>query len=999
MKLDSEQWRTLSGLLDQALDLDERERLAWLGALHDRDAAFRPLLAELLTRRSAPETDDFLRTLPRFGLPASAPPSPFVAGARAGPYRLLRALGRGGMGEVWLAERADGLVKRPVALKLPLLALSRGVLAERFARERELLAPLAHANIARLYDAGFAEDGQPWLALEYVEGAPLTRHADDARLGIAARIGLFAQVLDAVAHAHASLVLHRDLKPSNILVTRQGEVKLLDFGVAKLLHDGEAGETALTRLGGHALTLDYASPEQVAGAPLTTAADVYSLGVLLCELLTGERPYRLKRGSRAELEEAIAAVEPVPPSRARLTEAAAAARATTVRRLRRTLAGDLDTIVLKALKKSPRERYASAQALADDLVRYARGAPVLAQPDTASYRAVKFLGRHRAGVAGAALIASVLVGATVVATHQARLASLEAQRAAASRNFLAELFQTAARNNPGGAAAANTTARQMLDLGSRQLVDDPRGDPELRLDLSLLLARLNLELDVIAPATKLTEQAIALAKELHGDASLPYAEALLQKADNLYRVGSYVDAIGVARQVLAIADRDPSAAPEASAKAHIIVGNSQYQLDASKTAEPQRHLETALALLERTRSTTEDRSRAAYYLAWIMESRGDFPRAEAYYDRGIAAGRANFGERSFIVAFGYEGLADMLRQQQRLAEARDTIGRAIAIYEFVLGPRHGTVAFAKTNLALIEAASGRRDEAERTADEALVLAKQVFGERARQIQYPVTYDARLKAQRGALAGAAHAYEEGLAASRDEPPASLANRAMRIELAEILIAMGDVDRAQALLDEAAAALEAAHDGASLRGTYLRIVRAELAEARGDARSGAERLDRLIDEVGAMGKSAARVLPELAVAVARAHPTPARAKAMLDRLRDAGMVSGRTAAVGLDIEDQARLEFAVGRLQLAGGNANDAIAWLRHAVASRERLDAPQSPWLAEAQIALAEASIAVGDAASAQPLLASAERIHAANPSLGALFSRPLAEASALLAAR
>ena len=256
MKLEPAQWQALSVLLDEALELEPTGRRAWLDALSGEARGFEPLLADLLARTEA-ETDTFLDTLPRIAAPARTPA--FFPGGRVGPYRLLRQLGRGGMGEVWLSERADGVLKRPVALKLPLLATNPDILAERFAREREILASLAHAHIARLYDAGFDIEGQPYLALEYIDGIPLTHYADVHRLGVLARLRLFDQVLDAVAHAHASLVLHRDLKPSNILVTPAGDVKLLDFGIAKLLQSGTAEDTALTRISGHALTPDYAS--------------------------------------------------------------------------------------------------------------------------------------------------------------------------------------------------------------------------------------------------------------------------------------------------------------------------------------------------------------------------------------------------------------------------------------------------------------------------------------------------------------------------------------------------------------------------------------------------------------------------------------------------------------------------------------------------------------------------------------------------------------------
>ena len=272
--------------------------------------------------------------------------------------------------------------------------MSYGVLAERFARERDLLARLAHPNIARMYDAGFTADGRAWLALEYVEGVPFTQSCDERRLAIGARIALFLQVLAGVQHAHDHHVLHRDLKPSNILVTPEGNVKLLDFGIAKLIgDDGSAEESDITRVGGHALTIDYAAPEQVTGAPLTAAADVYALGVLLYELLTGARPYRLEHGTLGEIGEAIAIVDPVPPSQAAFTDAALLARSTTQARLRRALAGDLETIVEKTLRKAPEDRYASARALAGDLARHRAGLTVAARSVSVWYRAARLLAR------------------------------------------------------------------------------------------------------------------------------------------------------------------------------------------------------------------------------------------------------------------------------------------------------------------------------------------------------------------------------------------------------------------------------------------------------------------------------------------------------------------------------------------------------------------------------------------------------------------------------
>jgi serine/threonine protein kinase len=367
-------WATISRLLDEALDLPAADRAAWLERLDPEHAALKPRLRAMLERAST-DNDDFLAGLPTLSSLGSDPGSLRLnageAGEQVGPYRLIRELASGGQGAVWLAERADGLLDRPVALKLPIGLAFRPHLTERMARERQILASLTHPHIARLYDAGFAEGGTPYLAMEYVDGTSLDCHAAARDLDVAARVALFVPVIRAVAFAHGRLVIHRDLKPSNIMVTPEGDVRLLDFGIARLLDEARPFDSTLTEVGGRAMTLRYASPEQVAHHPLGVATDVYSLGVVLYELVTGQSPYRPARDTVAALEEAVLAADPVRPSEAAGDPAA-----------RRALRGDLDTILLKALKKDPAERYATASDFADDLTRWLQGRPVDAQPDT-----------------------------------------------------------------------------------------------------------------------------------------------------------------------------------------------------------------------------------------------------------------------------------------------------------------------------------------------------------------------------------------------------------------------------------------------------------------------------------------------------------------------------------------------------------------------------------------------------------------------------------------
>jgi serine/threonine protein kinase/TolB-like protein len=399
-----EEWRHIKSVFQRALELAPADRAGWLAAQSD------PVRGEVESLLRAYEGNNALPATSSPDTPAAAQGDQKLIGSRFGPYRVLSQLGEGGMGTVWLAERVDGLFSRRVALKLVHPALMGRSMSERVAREREILASLNHPNIAQLFDAGFADDGQPYLALEYVEGTPLTQYCDDHHLGVGERLLLFRQVLGAVQYAHSRLVIHRDLKPSNILVSGDGRAHLLDFGIAKLLTSGAAQETQPTQLAGRALTPDYAAPEQIAGAATSAAADVYALGVILYELLSGERPYRLTRPSRGALEEAILHTEPIAPSRLPLTQEAARARATSMQKLARALKGDLDTIIGKALKKSPGERYVSAAAFDADIARFLSGEAVLARPDSLAYRARKLVARHRAGVAGVSILVIAAAG-------------------------------------------------------------------------------------------------------------------------------------------------------------------------------------------------------------------------------------------------------------------------------------------------------------------------------------------------------------------------------------------------------------------------------------------------------------------------------------------------------------------------------------------------------------------------------------------------------------
>ncbi|CAN5182132.1 hypothetical protein BH09PSE6_BH09PSE6_09410 [soil metagenome] len=523
----ADRWSRINALLDQALELPAGEHERWLESLGPDDADRRESLRGLLSSHAQATGDNWLGDLPQ--LRASALESSDTDSAKpgdiVGPYVLASELGRGGMGAVWLAHRSDGQIKRPFALKLPHITWG-GQLAERLARERDILATLSHDHIARLYDAGVDAHGRPYLAMEYVEGHPIDIYCREHGLSIDARIGLLLQVAEAVAHAHSRLIVHRDLKPANILVTLEGQVRLLDFGIAKLIEGDFTAETALTQQSGRALTRDYASPEQIRGEPLGTSTDIYSLGVVAYEVLARARPYRLKRATAVELEEAIATAD-VPLASSTCTDPAT----------RRRLRGDLDAILQHALRKQASQRYPSIDAFAQDLQRHLDGRPVQAQPDRLGYRAAKFVGRYRLQVAAASVaLLAVLSGAGVAvwqareARASAREARIESATARAVQRFLESIFRANSGDQVDPNRGREMSARQLLDVGAERIETELADEPAVRLELLRTMANMYHDLDVHDRALDLSRQRVDIARTAFGDRSEQYADALIGAA-------------------------------------------------------------------------------------------------------------------------------------------------------------------------------------------------------------------------------------------------------------------------------------------------------------------------------------------------------------------------------------------------------------------------------------------------------------------------------------
>ncbi|MEW5918709.1 MAG: serine/threonine-protein kinase, partial [Gemmatimonadota bacterium] len=455
--LSRERWQRIEGILDEVLELPREARAKFLTQACEGDGQLRAEVERLLLSADGESglLDDSADANAALLL-GDEDAARSRMGETVGPYRIVRELARGGMGAVYEAERVDGAFQQRVALKLVRRGMDSEEVQQRFLAERQILARLTHPNIAALLDGGQTDVGQPWFAMELVVGRPITAWCDDRRLGIDARVELVEQVCRAVSYAHRNLVVHRDLKPSNILVTDDGVVKLLDFGIAKLLHDGTAHGDTVTHLGSRAMTPEYAAPEQVRGEAVTTATDIYALGAVLYEILTGHRAHRFRRRSAAEVERVVCEQIPEAPSTVitrteerELSDGTvetvdpirvSAARGAPVARLRKLLDGDLDTIALKALRKEPDRRYPSADALLDDLLRRRSGLPVLARQDTLGYRARKFVARNRIAVAAAVVVVLSLGAGLVGTTWQARVASRQAVRATIVKDFLVGLF-------------------------------------------------------------------------------------------------------------------------------------------------------------------------------------------------------------------------------------------------------------------------------------------------------------------------------------------------------------------------------------------------------------------------------------------------------------------------------------------------------------------------------------------------------------------------------
>jgi eukaryotic-like serine/threonine-protein kinase len=715
-------WNRIDRIFSDALDLERDDRAAYLSDVCAGDESLRRQVEALL---EASEANHLLARLPGEQLLAEVVGEYFDSTSHdcaadldstIGNYRLVRQLGRGGMGTVYLAHRSDGHFEQRVAVKL----LRRGIDTEdvirRFMAERQILASLDHPNIARLIDGGATTDGRPYLVMECVEGVPLTTYCDGERLSIRARLELMERVASVVEHAHRQLVVHRDLKPANILVTAGGEIKLLDFGIAKLLDPKGDATVCQTEAGSRMMTPEYASPEQLRGEPVTTATDVYQLGILLYELLTGCHPHSLARASDSRLVAVDGAKAIVPPSRsfghhdgddAESIERIAELRGSTTESLKRTIRGDLDAVVLTALASDTARRYRSARELAADLRRFLAGFPVIASRDTLAYRARMFVRRHKASVAAAAVLVGLCAGyVTTIALQRNALVlernrtSVESERATRTEEFLTGLFVI---SDPNQSRGATLSARDILDAGTERLRAELHDQPHLRTSLLRTIADVYVNLGSTERAVPLLEEVIALRRSSAGrhdpelSADLHALARIVERTAPATSDRLYLEALHLAERLYG---------PDHVKVAGVLVDYGHSLEFRGQNGIP--FIERSVTIL---RAATGDvREQLAHALT--IASYGDHSESgRGAMREALRLRRELHGDEHLSVAASYSDLA-LATEASDPAESVALLERSMAIYRRLVEPHHPLALRAVKNLAAVHRNRGAYAKAE-----------------------------------------------------------------------------------------------------------------------------------------------------------------------------------------------------------------------------------------------------------------------------------------------
>jgi eukaryotic-like serine/threonine-protein kinase len=733
--MNGETWRSARALFEESLALLPERRRAFL---EERTGANPEALAEALSLLAAhEEAGSFLAGGEVGAFAGGAPPLAEPTRERIGAYRVRSKIGAGGMGAVYLAERVEGGFEQRVAIKVVAGAAESAEVLRRFEFERRILSTLDHPGIARILDGGTTDDGLPYFVMDFVEGRTLLEYAAEERLDLASRLRLFLEVCAAVEHAHRRSVIHRDLKPSNILVGEDGHARLLDFGISKLV-DGKGGEGepgTRTVTAQRWLTPAWASPEQIRGDVTTTATDVYSLGLILFELLTGRPAVERGSGSPGAIEAAIL------EGRIRRPSSVAAGDGTDAlepagsdeasrRHLARALRGDLDTIVLKATAVEPARRYGSVAELADEIERHLGGRPVRARPDTLGYRSVKFIRRHRAAVAlssiaGLALVvglALALLGLTRARRAEQR-ARTEAETASRVSEFLVDLFRI---SDPGEARGNAVTARELLDRGAKEIDEQLSAQPAVRARMLAVIGRAYGALGIYDAGAGALEAELAALRELHGADAPELAAPLTALAVVESRRGAYAQALASSGEAIRLLEAKDSAASIELARALEQQGIAHWYL--GDLAAASRAMDRSLAVRDALpRGEDEERVGTLNNAAILRWQLGDIPGARALYERALALVLEVHGEEHPDVASTLNNLAILELEADRADRARELHERALALRRKLLAADHPDVAESLNNLGEALRAVHEPEAARAALEEALAIREKALG--------------------------------------------------------------------------------------------------------------------------------------------------------------------------------------------------------------------------------------------------------------------------------
>ena len=736
-KIVDERWERLQDLFSRAVELPESEREAFVSQQTGSDKDLRDELLELLACDTGRSTGPLTHALGAAIDATTRDRRKALVGRVVGNYKLVSILGHGGTGTVYLGERADRQYSAQVAVKIVDNATVHGDLGMRFRAERQILASLNHANIARLLDAGETDDAQPYLVMEYVHGEPVDRYCDRQQLDLRARLNLFLEICLAVQYAHQNLIVHRDLKPANILVTAEGAPKLLDFGIAKLLDTGDAAAVlALTRMNDRLLTPEYASPEQILGRQVTTASDVYALGVVLYELLTGLRPYTVpSSASQLELERSICISDPQRPSTAirRSMEsepaegestiaAIALARGIAPERLQKRLLGDIDAIVMRALRKEPQHRYGSVEQLAADVRRYLSREPVVARQGNWLYYSQRFVRRHTFGVsAGVFFIAVIIAFAVAMSMQNQRIAAErdkaanESKSAQAVSEFMLQVF---AAGDPYTAKGTEMTGKQLLERSGSQVRQAKGMRPEVRARLLASIGRAFRRNGDVERSLSYLEDAVHLRRQMANGGGLAGAEDMSELAVTLRQLGDLDGSRKVLREAMELCERIGQ--QRTPIYATLLLNRGRIEFHGGDMAGARRSFEQSLALNKQVRGPNDHEVGVVLLeLSLVFMWMDDTPAVESATRKAVDIFRVTAPDLHPDRVLAETRLGEALLMQNRIDEASALFESSLEKQRVLFTNNSRQVAEVLESLSQIRRAQGQLEEAERFAAEAL----------------------------------------------------------------------------------------------------------------------------------------------------------------------------------------------------------------------------------------------------------------------------------------